>query len=88
MKMYNLDWHLEFYGNINNETIEKLTKKLSMTEFTKSENCEIGCLCVYKIHRSLDICLPVILTEFDGDEFEISTYRDNKKNIFVVKISA
>jgi hypothetical protein len=88
MKRYDIDWHLKFSGKLDTKVItviEKVTKRLSITEIISKESCGCDWNWTYKIHRSLDICLPVILTECD--EFKITTYRDNVKNVFVVQVN-
>lgn len=84
MKRYDIDWHLKFFGNLNIEIIENITKRLAIEEALSKETYGRNRVWTYKIHRSLDICLPIILTICD--ELNIKTYRDNKKNAFVVQV--
>lgn len=81
MKSYDIDWYLVFKGNIPLEFITKLAIRLNMDRLKTDDNTELA----YNIRRSLDIMMPVILTTCDM--YKIRTYRDNKKNRFVIEVS-
>lgn len=82
MMKYDIDWYLGFGDKVKNEFIFDLTIPLALSENQRViyDNADI----TYKIHRSLDICMPIILTKCVGHKIDI--YRDCGANKFVILI--
>lgn len=83
MLKYNTEWCLAFEGNVSTSLIYNLIKTLGLDEHNviHYDNADL----TYKVNRSLDIIMPIILTKCIGHKIE--TFRDCKVNIFVIKIS-
>lgn len=76
MKRYDIDWCILFEEGIPIDFINKLVNTLNL----KKENSDYS----YKINRSLDIVMPIILTKCS--DYIITNYRDDKCNKFIINI--
>ncbi|SJT64749.1 Uncharacterised protein [Clostridioides difficile] len=83
MLKYDIDWYLAFQGNVSTSLINRLTNTLGLDEYdaVPYSNADL----TYKIKRSLDIMMPIILTKCIGHK--IDAFRDCGANKFIIKIS-
>lgn len=83
MMKYDIDWYLSFRDKATTGFISNLTNTLGLTSnhCVRYDNADL----TYKINRSLDICMPIILTKCVGHTVDI--FRDCKANKFVILIS-
>lgn len=83
MLRYDIDWYLAFQGNVSTSLINRLINTLGLDEYdaVPYSNADL----TYKIKRSLDIMLPVILTKCIG--YHVNVFRDCGVNKFIIKIS-
>lgn len=83
MKMLDLDYQIRFVGN-NDDFVKKLTTRLDLPEIKSKYIYMREYHWIFKIHRSLHICLPIILTECE--EYEVSMCRDDLQNAFEIQV--
>jgi uncharacterized UPF0146 family protein len=83
MQSYDIEWYLAFKGFVKMAFITDLTNRLGLSnkDIEIYKNADL----TYKITRSLDIMMPIILTKCNG--YSVRTYRDNLANKFVIKVS-
>ncbi|NFH70116.1 hypothetical protein FDC35_13220 [Clostridium botulinum] len=83
MLRYDIDWYLAFQGNVSTSLISRLTNTLGLDEYdaVPYSNADL----TYKIKRSLDIMMPIILTKCIVHKIDV--FRDCKVNKFIIKIS-
>ncbi len=80
---YDIEWYLAFQGNVSTSLINRLINTLGLDEYDAVPygNADL----TYKIKRSLDIMMPIILTKCIGHKIDV--FRDCKANKFIIKIS-
>lgn len=83
MLRYDIGWYLAFDGNISITFVNKLTAILGIDEYDAVGYN--GADMTYRMNRSLDIMMPIILTKGIGHKVDI--FRDCNVDKFVVKIS-
>lgn len=83
MLRYDIGWYLSFKDRVNSSFIVNLTNRLGLTpnDCVKYDNADL----TYVLYRSLDICMPIILTKCVGHKIDI--FRDCKVDKFVIMIS-
>lgn len=83
MLKYNIDWYLAFKGEVSTSLISNLTKTLGLSpeNCVKYEDADL----TYRISRSLDICMPIILTKCI--DLNIEVFRDCTEDKFIILVS-
>ena len=83
MMKYDIDWYLSFKNKASTSFICNLVNTLGLTpeHCIRYDNADL----TYRIHGSLDICMPIILTKCVGHKIDI--FRDCSVDKFVILIS-
>ncbi|NFH01341.1 hypothetical protein FC831_13820 [Clostridium botulinum] len=83
MDTYVLDWCIAYIGRVPHTLMTEINNRLAIdnTRLVIVEGEDY----TFKLHRSLDIAMPIILTKAIG--YRIDCFRDNLRNRFVIRIS-